>query len=203
LEDGRIFSIKALLDSGCTGSCISRDFVKNNQIPTKRTPRPIPIYNADGSLNKDGSITEYVKMRMIVQDHIERIRLAVSNIGWNEVFIGHEWLHKHNPSVDWRKSTIIFDRCPRECGSISSLEDLDGDEDLNMPGIEKQQETSISLENGERLFAFDVNEYMARRMATCVKEQTQEDKILEEQVPQRYHEYKDVFSEKEFDQLPP
>jgi hypothetical protein len=203
LEDGQIFLIKALLDSGCTGSCISRDYVRDNQIPTKRTPRPIPIYNADGTLNKDRSITEYVEMRMIVQDHIERIRLAVSNIGRNEVFIGHEWLRKHNPSVDWRNSTIIFDRCPRECGSISSLEDLEGDEDLNMPGIEKQQETSISLENGERLFAFDVNEYMARRIATCVEEQTQEDKVLEEQVPQRYHEYKDVFSEKEFDQLPP
>jgi hypothetical protein len=35
LEDGRIFLIKALLDSGCTGSCISRDYVRDNQIPTK------------------------------------------------------------------------------------------------------------------------------------------------------------------------
>jgi hypothetical protein len=166
-------------------------------------PRPIPIYNTDGTLNIDGSITEYVEMRMIIQDHIERIRLAVSNIGRNEVFIGHERLHKHNPSVDWRKSTIIFDRCPRECGSISSLEDLDGDKDLHMPGIENSKETGISLENGERLFAFDVNEYMARRIATCVEDQTPEDKVLEERVPQRYHEYKDVFSEKEFDQLPP
>jgi hypothetical protein len=146
---------------------------------------------------------EYVEMRMIVQDHVEQIHLAVANIGNNDAFIGHEWLHKHNPSVDWRKSTITFDRCPRECGSISTLEDLDGDEDLNMPQEENSNRSSISLETGERLFPFDVNEYMANQMATCVKKQMQEDKVLRERVPNRYHEYKDIFSKNEFDQLPP
>jgi hypothetical protein len=47
---------KALIDSGCEGSCIDRTFVETNQIPTIKLPRPIPIYNADGQPNSDGSI---------------------------------------------------------------------------------------------------------------------------------------------------
>jgi hypothetical protein len=60
LDDGRFLSVKALLDSGSTGSCISKRFVERNEIPTKQMPRPIPIYNADGTLNKDGTIKEFV-----------------------------------------------------------------------------------------------------------------------------------------------
>jgi len=45
---------------------------------------------------------EFVEMRMVVQDHVERIQLAVANIGKTELFIRHEWLKKHNPSIDWK-----------------------------------------------------------------------------------------------------
>jgi hypothetical protein len=73
--------------------------MEKNEIPTKQIPRPIPIYNVDGTLNKDRTIKEYVEIRMIIQDHVERIQFAVSNIGESDVFIGHEWLKKHNPEV--------------------------------------------------------------------------------------------------------
>ena len=53
LEDGRIISSRALLDSGSTGSCMSRKFVEKHRIPTTKLARPIPIYNADGTLNKE------------------------------------------------------------------------------------------------------------------------------------------------------
>jgi len=67
-----------IVDSGSTGSCIHRRVVEEYQIPTKKLPRPIPVYNADGSLNKDGDIKETVTLRMIIQDHEEEITFAVS-----------------------------------------------------------------------------------------------------------------------------
>ena len=91
----------ALLDSGCTGSCIDREFVRKNNIQTKKVHLPIPVYNVDGSLNEGGPITEFIEVRMVVQDHTEQIHFAVSNLGKTELFIGHEWLKKHNPSIDW------------------------------------------------------------------------------------------------------
>jgi hypothetical protein len=41
-----------ILDSGCTGSCIDREFVRKNNIQTKKVLLPIPVYNADKSLNE-------------------------------------------------------------------------------------------------------------------------------------------------------
>jgi hypothetical protein len=62
LDSGSIFRLRALLDSGCTGSCIDKGFVKRNDIRTRKVPRPIPVYNADGTLNEGGPITEFVEM---------------------------------------------------------------------------------------------------------------------------------------------
>ena len=50
----------ALVDSGCTGSCIDSAFVKRYNLPTKRYPNPLKVYNADGTGNDGGLITEYV-----------------------------------------------------------------------------------------------------------------------------------------------
>jgi hypothetical protein len=155
-------------------------------------PRPIPIYNADGTLNKDGTIKEYVEIRMIIQDHVERIQFAVSNIGESDVFIGHEWLKKHNPEVDWRKSALFFTQCPDECGHITTLDELDGDP------VEKQ--TRVHLEDGDRLFAFDIEGYMLNR--TFMGNAQEEEDIFKKVVPPHYHDYKDIFDKKDFDQLP-
>ncbi|PFH45524.1 hypothetical protein AMATHDRAFT_104838, partial [Amanita thiersii Skay4041] len=40
------FEVKALLDSGCTGSCVNREFVEKHRLNTTPLPRPIPVYNA-------------------------------------------------------------------------------------------------------------------------------------------------------------
>ena len=92
VDDGRFFATKALLDSGCTGSAINKKFVEKHSISTKKVVRPIPIYDADGRRNEAGSIKEYVEIRMVVQDHVERIQLAVTNTRNSDLFMGLEWL---------------------------------------------------------------------------------------------------------------
>ena len=98
-----------LIDSGCTRSCIDVDLVKQHNIPTKKLKVPLPVYNADGSLNSMGKITDYVDMTMTILDHSERISLAVTKIGNPELFIGLDWLRNHNPSIDWAEAKISFD----------------------------------------------------------------------------------------------
>jgi hypothetical protein len=73
LDENNTIETKALLDSGCTGSCVDRSFVIRNHISTRKLVRPIPVYNADRTLNKGGAITETVELRMVIQDHVERI----------------------------------------------------------------------------------------------------------------------------------
>ena len=32
-----------------------------------------------------------------------------------DMFLGHDWLVKHNPEVNWKNGTIKFTRCPGSC----------------------------------------------------------------------------------------
>ena len=109
LDDARMFPLKALLDSGSTGSCIGRKFMNDNEIQTRKTTILVPVHNADGTLNKNGSIMDYVFLRLSVRDHMEQLKFAVANLGTHDLFIGHEWLKLHNPNINWKTSEIRFD----------------------------------------------------------------------------------------------
>jgi len=57
-------------------------------------------------------------------NHWETIKVAITNIGQNEILLGMDWLRAHNPSIDWGAKTIKFDCCPPHCHP-SDVEALD------------------------------------------------------------------------------
>ncbi|KAL5522879.1 hypothetical protein ACEPAF_1146 [Sanghuangporus sanghuang] len=73
LEEENLIDAHALIDSGCTGSCIDEGFVKRYGFPTQRYIRPRPVFNADGTSNEAGLIKEYVVIRMFFGKHEEEI----------------------------------------------------------------------------------------------------------------------------------
>ncbi len=99
---------RGLLDSSCTSSTINRSFIKKHQLKTRKTAIPIPVYNADGTCNTGGDITEFVELRMMIGGHAECINLAITNLGKKDIYLGHNWLKHHNPSVNWKTQLIIF-----------------------------------------------------------------------------------------------
>ena len=111
-------TLKALVDSGSTGSCIDRTLVAEHGFPTSKVQVPIPVRNADGTPNKAGSITAFDEVRLVIGEHSELVKLAVTDLGGHGLFLGHDWLKKHNPTIDWSLDTIVFDRCPHSCGYI-------------------------------------------------------------------------------------
>ncbi len=62
LENITKVATTALVDSRCTSSAINRAFVKKHNILTHATAAPIPVYNADGTRNQGGSITQYAEI---------------------------------------------------------------------------------------------------------------------------------------------
>src|ERR1700689_1014624 len=186
------FQVTGLLDSGCTGSCINRKFVENNGIETTKLKVPLPVYNADGSINAAGSITDFVEMRMTLRDHTERITLAVTDLGNTDLFIGHDWLKLPNPSIDWQTGTIVFDRCPDACGYNLDFLDIDADPDPDM-------EPELALEEDDRLFMIDWQGYISSGTHdhhACRGITRNSD------TPDYITEFPEVFSQEEFDQLP-
>ena len=151
MDTRETFQIKVLLDSGCTESCIDVEFVKKNNLVTKKLPRPLSEYNADGLINSGGPISKYIEVFMKVGCHQEKFQLAVSNIGKSEIFIDHDWLKVHNPMIDWQKGTFKFTCCPVECLPSTLAENPD------------DEESSSFLEEGERLLSVTFNGHQVWR----------------------------------------
>ena len=195
LDNGSAIKVQALVDSGCTGSCINRTFAEKHDIPMHPLPIPVPVYNADGTLNRDGSITHMAELRMTVKDHSEKIELAVTGLESAPLFIGYEWLKRHNPNIDWQQGTIAFDRCPEDCGYLPDLEGVDGETEgkLHANAVE-------TLEEGDRVFYFDWDGYVETNRPMAKKIAIRQTAMM--QFPDYVKEFADVFSEKEFDQLP-
>ena len=191
------FYKKALIDSGCLSSYISKRFVQENQINTHKLPFPITCYNADGSTNQSGSITEYVEMIMLIRDHIEQIQFSVTNLGKHDLFLGYEWLQKHNPTINWRKSKVLLDKYQHWCRRVlgdSEPEDTEGD----------TEDDPNDLEEEEKLLFINLEEEAWRREEINIRRTQQSDGQSKETIPKEYWSFKEtVFDKEMFDKLSP
>jgi len=88
-DTSKVHSVKALLDSGATGSFIDKDFVCTEGITTQSIFCPIPVYNVDGSPNEAGQISEVVDVVLCYKTHSERTLLAVSSLGRQSMILGY------------------------------------------------------------------------------------------------------------------
>ena len=110
-------SITALVDSGATGEFIDRQYAKICWFNLIKLTQPIPVYNVDGSPNEAGLIMEAVSLLLHYKNHLEQTTFCVTNLGKQKLLLGHSWLHKHNPDIDWEKGEVKMSRCPLHCCS--------------------------------------------------------------------------------------
>ena len=110
-----IHSIEALLDCRATRSLIDRDFVHSKGINTWTLSHNIPVFNVNSSPNEAGQISEVVDVVLCYKTHPERMLLAVSRLGKQNLILGYDWLKDHNPKIDWEKGEVKMTRCPLRC----------------------------------------------------------------------------------------
>ncbi len=73
------------------------------------------LYNIDGTENHDGTIAEVAVLGMTIGDHQEQVVFMVTDVGDEDVIIGLDWLHQHNPEIDWERGSLRLSRCPSTC----------------------------------------------------------------------------------------
>jgi len=66
------------------------------------------VYNVDRTKNRD--ITRITPLKVKINGHKEHIEIAVMNLNRMDIFLGHDWLVKHNPEVNWKEGKIWFTR---------------------------------------------------------------------------------------------
>jgi hypothetical protein len=211
LDTGIRLSVTALLDSGATGLFIDQSFVKYHNLNTRKLQRAVPVYNVDGTLNKNGSIQEEVDLTLIFENHTERATFAVTDLGDKLAIIGHTWLHHHNPEINWQTGKVAFTRCPSDCHVEIQKHTKIAKEGIAAGKRHNRKMETISEieEEKDKIFMDFPNCPYSIRAASSISQNLAEEshkhdqkKSFEELVPKEYHQFRDVFSKDSFDRLP-
>ena len=93
-----------------------RKLVKEKWIQTKPINFSFEVFNADGT--KNGEVTKVALLEIEINRHKEQLEAIVMDLNRTDMFLGHDWLVKHNPEVNWKNGTIKFTRYPGSCKDI-------------------------------------------------------------------------------------
>ena len=113
MKNRKELQLKALVDSRYTYIEIDEQLVKEERIKTKPVNFLFEIFNADSTKNRES--TRIVPLKVKINRHKEHINVVVIDLNRMAMFLGYDWLVKHNPKVNWKESKIQFTRCPRLC----------------------------------------------------------------------------------------
>jgi len=56
-----------------------------------------------------------VPLEIEINGHKKQLETAVMDLNGTDMFLGYDWLVKHNPEVNWKNGIIKFTRCPGSC----------------------------------------------------------------------------------------
>lgn len=98
---------EAFLDSGAVENFMDDRWAKENNLPICTLPRLQQIMPLDGRPLGSGLVkqaTGIIQMNMPFAGHTEHIRFFIVDSPAHPVVLGHAWLIKHKPHIDWGNS---------------------------------------------------------------------------------------------------
>jgi len=60
-------------------------------------------------------MTRVALLEIEINGHKEQLEATVMDLNGIDIFLGHDWLVKHNLKVNWKNKTIQFTKCPESC----------------------------------------------------------------------------------------
>ena len=106
-ENRKIAETTALVNSGATICCIDLHFVRRMKWPLQKLRKPIEARNADGTSNKGGMIRYQVDLNLRIEERNLLQRFFIMDLGnKNTVILGHPWLTRANPLINWTAGTV-------------------------------------------------------------------------------------------------
>src|SRR5437899_5216512 len=173
--------VEALLDSGTTGCFVDKGWALDRRLPLSKLIKPVPVLNVDGTRNQEGDITHYVLLTVGIVKHAEKLWCAVTCLGKVPLILGHTWLKKHNPDVDWTTGQVKLNRCPPECRAL------------------------LETRFAKLLRENEAQETWVQAIKAHDSKETIDESTLEEAqklVPKEYWRYLNVFSKKSSERMP-
>ena len=69
----------------------------------------------EGSDNENREVTKVASLEIKINGYKETLEVVIMDLNSMDMFLGYDWLVKHNPEVNWKNGTIRFTRCPGSC----------------------------------------------------------------------------------------
>jgi len=112
-KNSKKLKVKAPVDSGYTHIGINEQLVKKKRIQMKPINFSFEVFNIDGM--KNGEVTKVALLEIEINGHKVTLEAVVIDLDETDMFLGYDWLVKHNQEVNWKNGTIRFTRCPGQC----------------------------------------------------------------------------------------
>ena len=177
--------LEALLDSGATGCFVNKKWEQEHRLQLLPLVKKIPVFNVDGTPNHAGEVTHKVKVNMKVGRHVKELWMFATNLGKTPVILGHTWLQKHNPDIDWITGKVVLNCCPKECSTSQNM------------ALAEKLEKEEALEGWiQALKAWEEKQAKTKRDFVASLEEAQK------AVPREYWDYINIFSKKSSECMP-
>ena len=92
---------------------INKQLVKDKRIQTKLINFSFEVFNTDRTKNKE--VTKMASLEIKINEHKKQLEAVVTDLNSTDMFLGHDWLVKHNLEVNWKNGTIWFTRYLESC----------------------------------------------------------------------------------------
>jgi len=87
--------------------------VKDKRIQTRSINFSFEIFNINETKNRE--VTKIALLEIKINEHKKQLEAAIIDLNSMDMFLGYDWLVKHNPEVNWKNRTIKFMRYPGSC----------------------------------------------------------------------------------------
>jgi len=195
--DGNEHNTTILVDSGASENFIDKAYAEASGIPMQQKATPRRVLTVDGSKVTGGLVTHDAQVDLTINHHEEDIRLHCITIGNAPIILGLPWLKLHDPVIGWKNHTVKFhlDHCAEKCLPSSPIAITVPEEKATEQYYRKTPEEEEYCEIGET----DPWE-VCQTVINKIKETS---KTSKNPVPPEYHEFLEVFTEKEAMAPPP
>ena len=93
---------------------MSESLVERKRLPTRQKKDAYDLVVIDGNPLPSGNgrvDTETRPLPVATQRHHEELTFDIVRMATHDIVLGMPWLRKHNPTIDWKKRVLTFERC--------------------------------------------------------------------------------------------
>ena len=193
---------QVLVDSGATDNFISDKLLKRMKIGKLPLPRPRAIWNIDATLNKGGTIKNFVDLQIRCGNKTEDMRFLITDLGEDEIVFGFPWLAAFEPKINWKNAVLEEEMQPVVIKTLG----LQIDKEVSKIRNAWTEYAQKMATPGEEIHVTRIKAERIKRSSTstqmAVKALPKEEKTWDQIVPPQYHKWKKVFSEEEAKRYP-